>query len=75
MHLEVPTYYSGGPVPAAIVCIVILLGMGAIALLNERLPHEHFAQGREGPEAALCAVSGCLCCAILPFTTCRKAWQ
>ena len=26
--------------------------MGAIALLNEYLPHEHFTQGREGPEAA-----------------------
>ena len=38
--------------PAAIVCAAILLGMGAIALLNEHLPHEHFAQGREGPEAA-----------------------
>ncbi|MCA1774026.1 MAG: ZIP family metal transporter [Halomonas sp.] len=41
----------GGPVPAAIVCVAILLGMGAIALLNEWLPHEHFQQGREGPEA------------------------
>jgi len=38
--------------PAAIVCIAILLGMGAVALLNERLPHEHFRSGREGPEAA-----------------------
>ncbi|SER80932.1 zinc transporter, ZIP family [Vreelandella subterranea] len=45
-------YYAGGPVPPAIVCAAILLGMGAIALLNERLPHEHFQQGREGPEAA-----------------------
>ncbi|ETX26900.1 ZIP family metal transporter [Roseivivax isoporae] len=38
--------------PAAIVCIAILLGMGAVAMLNERLPHEHFRTGREGPEAA-----------------------
>ena len=45
-------YYSGGPIPAALVCTAILLGMAAIALLNERLPHEHFQQGREGPEAA-----------------------
>lgn len=44
-------FYAGGPIPAAIVCAAILLGMGAIALLNEWLPHEHFQQGREGPEA------------------------
>ncbi|MDR5899924.1 ZIP family metal transporter [Halomonas vilamensis] len=45
-------YYAGGAMPAAIICISILIGMGAIALLNERLPHEHFQQGREGPEGA-----------------------
>lgn len=38
--------------PAALVCVAILLGMGAVALMNERLPHEHFRTGREGPEAA-----------------------
>ena len=38
--------------PAAIVCAGILLGMGAVALLNEALPHEHFRSGREGPAAA-----------------------
>ena len=38
--------------PAAIVCVSILLGMGAVALMNEKLPHEHFKTGREGPEAA-----------------------
>nr|WP_304363834.1 ZIP family metal transporter [Jiella sp. LLJ827] len=38
--------------PAAIVCLAILLGMGAVALMNEKLPHEHFSVGREGPEAA-----------------------
>jgi len=38
--------------PAAIVCLAILLGMGAVALVNERLPHEHFDTGREGPRAA-----------------------
>jgi len=37
--------------PAAIVCVAILLGMGAVALMNEKLPHEHFKTGREGPEA------------------------
>nr|WP_241865540.1 ZIP family metal transporter [Paracoccus salsus] len=38
--------------PAAIVCIAILIGMGAIALMNEYLPHEHFQTGREGGRAA-----------------------
>lgn len=38
--------------PAAIVCVSILLGMGAVALMNEKLPHEHFKTGREGSEAA-----------------------
>jgi ZIP family zinc transporter len=44
--------FVNGAMPAAIVCVSILLGMGAVALMNERLPHEHFASGREGPEAA-----------------------
>ena len=44
--------YDNGAVAPAIVCVAILLGMGAVALMNERLPHEHFATGREGPEAA-----------------------
>lgn len=43
--------YDNGAVPAAIVCIAILVGMAAIALMNETLPHEHFKLGREGPEA------------------------
>ncbi len=37
---------------AGVVCVAILLGMAAVALLNRWLPHEHFAQGREGPEVA-----------------------
>ena len=44
--------FENAAAPAAIVCIAILLGMGVIAFLNERLPHEHFKTGREGPEAA-----------------------
>ena len=44
--------HAGEAIPAAIVCLAILMGMGAVALLNERLPHEHFRSGREGPEAA-----------------------
>ncbi|MGP1356050.1 ZIP family metal transporter [Roseicyclus sp.] len=41
-----------GAIPPAIVCTAILLGMGAVHLMNEALPHEHFRSGREGPEAA-----------------------
>ena len=41
--------YGEGAVPAAIVVVGILLGMGAVALMNEKLPHEHFRLGREGP--------------------------
>jgi ZIP family zinc transporter len=41
--------YGGSVLPAAIACAAILMGMGLVALLNERLPHEHFEQGREGP--------------------------
>ena len=44
--------YVNEAAPAAMVCIAILLGMGAVALMNEKLPHEHFSTGREGPEAA-----------------------
>lgn len=44
--------FNGAAGPALIVCVAILLGMGAVALLNEKLPHEHFSSGREGPEAA-----------------------
>jgi zinc transporter, ZIP family len=46
------TRYDSGAVPALIVCAAILLGMGAVALMNELIPHEHFRSGREGPEAA-----------------------
>ncbi|MCZ0812928.1 MAG: ZIP family metal transporter [Pseudomonadota bacterium] len=44
--------FGAGPVPAAITCVSILIGMGAVHLMNEALPHEHFKLGREGPEAA-----------------------
>jgi ZIP family zinc transporter len=44
--------FDNSAAPAAIVCLAILLGMGAVALMNEKLPHEHFGRGREGPEAA-----------------------
>ena len=44
--------FGSGAAPAAIVSVAILLGMGAVALMNEKLPHEHFRTGREGPEVA-----------------------
>ena len=43
--------HGDGALPAAIVCVAILLGIGMVALLNEVLPHEHFASGREGPDS------------------------
>lgn len=44
--------YGDGAIPALIACTAILIGMGAVHLMNELLPHEHFSSGREGPEAA-----------------------
>ncbi len=44
--------YGDGAIPALIVCVAILLGMGAVAIMNAVIPHEHFSSGREGPEAA-----------------------
>lgn len=44
--------FGEGAAPAAIACVSILIGMGAVHLMNEFLPHEHFASGREGPESA-----------------------
>jgi len=44
--------FENGTIPAAIVCLAVLLGMGAAALMKEKLPHEHFKTGREGPDAA-----------------------
>lgn len=44
--------HGDGAVPAAIACAGILLGMAAVAALNEVLPHEHFRSGREGPDVA-----------------------
>ncbi|SDG94794.1 zinc transporter, ZIP family [Sulfitobacter delicatus] len=44
--------FDNGAAPAAIVCVAILLGMAAVAVMNELLPHEHFKTGREGPASA-----------------------
>lgn len=46
------TRYGDGVIPPLIVCTAILLGMEAVALMNDLVPHEHFSSGREGPEAA-----------------------
>jgi zinc transporter, ZIP family len=46
------TQFDNGAAPAAIVCVAILLGMAAVAVMNELLPHEHFKTGREGPASA-----------------------
>nr|WP_232843860.1 ZIP family metal transporter [Rhodobacter amnigenus] len=43
--------YGGRSGAALVVCIALLAGMALIAALNEMLPHEHFASGREGPAA------------------------
>ncbi|MRX49203.1 ZIP family metal transporter [Paracoccus sp. S-4012] len=40
---------GAGPWPALIICLSILLGMGAVHAMNELLPHEHFRLGPEGP--------------------------
>lgn len=42
--------YGEGAIPAGIAVAGILLGAAAVALLNKMLPHEHFFQGREGPQ-------------------------
>jgi ZIP family zinc transporter len=42
--------YGGQLIPATIAVIGILLGVVAIAAANELVPHQHFVQGREGPE-------------------------
>ena len=36
---------------AGITALSITLGVGFIALLNETIPHQHFVQGRQGPQA------------------------
>ncbi len=41
--------HGGRFVPAAIVSLGFVLGMGAVAFANQRIPHSHFVQGRQGP--------------------------
>ena len=42
--------YGPGAVPAGIAVVGILLGMAAVAALNEVMPHQHFRTGHEGPD-------------------------
>ena len=44
--------YGEGAVPALIAAGGILLGAAAIYALDERVPHQHFVKGLEGPKAA-----------------------
>lgn len=49
--IEHGTAIYGTKTAAAGVAVAgIILGVGFVAILNEVLPHEHFAQGRQGPE-------------------------
>lgn len=46
------TIFSQQWMAAVVVTTGVLLGAGFVGLLNEVVPHEHFSQGREGPDAA-----------------------
>lgn len=46
--------HGGSVVPAAIAGAGVMLGVAAIAFVNEWIPHRHFVQGRQGrPDAAV----------------------
>jgi ZIP family zinc transporter len=45
--------YGGAYLPAGIAVAGLLLGAGAIALANERIPHQHFVQGLQGPASGV----------------------
>lgn len=44
--------YDMAVMPALVAVVGVVLGAGVIMVFDERLPHEHFISGREGPEAA-----------------------
>ncbi|MFD1196284.1 ZIP family metal transporter [Seohaeicola saemankumensis] len=44
--------YGPGVIPAGIAVVGILAGMAIVAWVNEKLPHQHFTIGREGPDNA-----------------------
>jgi ZIP family zinc transporter len=43
--------YGGRFIPGTIAVAGVLIGVAAIAAANELIPHQHFVQGREGPQA------------------------
>jgi ZIP family zinc transporter len=43
--------YGGRFVPGAIASVGLLIGVATVAAANELIPHQHFVQGRQGPEA------------------------
>lgn len=43
--------HDGRFLPAAIASLGFVFGMGSIAYANQRIPHSHFVQGRQGPES------------------------
>ena len=48
--LEVAEEMTGSLTLSALVVVAgLVMGVGAIAALNERIPHAHFVQGRQGP--------------------------
>jgi ZIP family zinc transporter len=48
--------YGGLALPAAIAVFGFLLGAGVVALADERIPHQHFIKGREGPASGAAKV-------------------
>lgn len=47
--------YGGTILPAAVAVGGVMIGVATMTLLNERIPHEHFVQGRQGPEVEVLA--------------------
>lgn len=48
--LEVAEQLTGSVTLSALVIMAgLVIGVGTIALVNERIPHTHFVQGRQGP--------------------------
>jgi len=51
--LDIAETLTGSITASALVIVVgIIIGVGAIALMNEKIPHTHFVQGRQGPMSA-----------------------
>ncbi|CAG0994710.1 Zinc transporter ZupT [Rhizobiaceae bacterium] len=50
--IEAARTIHGSAIAAAAVAVAgVLAGAAALAVMNEKIPHEHFFQGRQGPEA------------------------